>query len=256
MLGAYYLLKLTPARTKPLSSENLLIFASSVVAGYPAAGLPRFSVCTKSPLTSGIGEGRCEGPWAIALKESGFDAVVCHGVADRPVSVLIDSGMVSFRDARPLWGTTTGTATDQLQEVFGPNSHVAAIGPAGENKVRFASIVTDRTHQVGRSGVGAVMGSKNLKAIVLRGGSLPPLAKSDVVATMTEAFGRRIKENPLSLWQKDPPGFAVWVHTHGLDASLDVNNYRNEDFPFSENYRPSEFLKFYHRHCILPWLPQ
>ena len=171
VLAARLLLERTPPGIDPLGPENLLIFANSAVSGYPLAGLVRHVVCAKSPLTGGIGETRVEGPWGIALKRTGYDALVFHGAADRPTGLLIDDGAVTFFDAAAQWGLTTDKATDDLESRFGSDAQIAVIGPAGENRVRFASIVSGRTHQAQRLGMGAVMGAKRLKAIVLKGGA-------------------------------------------------------------------------------------
>ncbi len=255
LLGTYYLLKETPSGIDAFDPANLLIFTSSVVAGHPAAGLPRFTVCAKSPLTNGVGETRCEGPWGIALKQSGVDAIIVHGAASAPVCLMIDNGAIQFVDARGLWGKNVGETNDALETELGDGLHVAAIGQAGENRVRFASIVANRTFQAQRMGMGAVMGSKNLKAVILRGGELPPLAHPDKVAAITADFGQRIAGNPLSTWQKQPPGFAVWIYTHGIDAALDIENYRTADFPAVENYKDEEFLKHYRGFAPCPGCP-
>ena len=176
VLAARLLLEGTPPGIDPLGPENLLIFANSAVSGYPLAGLVRHVVCAKSPLTGGIGETRVEGPWGIALKRTGYDALVFHGAADHPTGLLIEDGAVTFFDAAAQWGLTTDKATDDLESRFGSDAQIAVIGPAGENTVRFASIVSGRTHQAQRLGMGAVMGAKKLKAIVLRGGAAPPVA--------------------------------------------------------------------------------
>ena len=144
------------------------MFASSVVAGQPYAGLARFSVAAKSPLTQGIGEARSEGPFAAALKRSDADAIVVRGRASEPVILVIEEGHASIEPAGDLWGHPTGSVTEDLRARYGPDAHVAAIGPAGEKLVRFASIVSDRNHQAARMGMGAVAGSKLLKAIVIR----------------------------------------------------------------------------------------
>jgi len=245
LLGAFYLLKLTQPGIDPLSPDNLLIFSNSVIAGFPAAGLVRYIVTAKSPLTNGIGETRCEGSWAVSLKKSGFDAIIFHGASDSPVGLIIDNGQISFFDADNLWGETVGETNDALEEKYGDNINVAAIGPAGENLVRFSSIISSRTHQAQRMGMGAVMGSKNLKAIVLRGGELPPIADQDSYQRINNNFKRDIPTNVLSSWQKDLPGFAVWVHTHGIDAALDVENYRTAIFKSVDAYQQDNWLPMY-----------
>lgn len=242
LMGTYYLLNATRAGIDPLGPDNLLIFNNSVVAGYPAAGLVRYIVTTKSPLTNGIGETRAEGRWAVSLKMCGYDAIIVHGAASSPTGLLIHNGTVSFFDATPHWGKTVGQTTDILENQYGSDIDVAAIGPAGEHLVRYANIVSSRTHQAQRHGVGAVMGSKNLKAIVLKGGALPPVAHPDKLAAINATFARDITQNVLSLWQKNLPGFAVWVHTHGLDAALNTHNYSTAQFDHIDAYAASQWL--------------
>jgi aldehyde:ferredoxin oxidoreductase len=132
---------------------------------------------------------------------------------------------------------------------------VAAIGPAGERQVRFASVVSDRTHQAARMGMGAVMGSKNLKAIVARGAHAPPLADPEAVAAIGHWYAERMSENPLATWQREPPGFAVWVHTHGIDAALDVENYRRSETPDAAAYTPERFMPHYQGTAPCPGCP-
>lgn len=245
LLGTYFLLKETAPGIDPLGPDNLLVFANSVIAGYPAAGLVRYVVSAKSPLTNGVGEARTEGRWAVSLKRSGFDALVFHGASTLPVGVMIDEGVVSLFDAGDLWTTTVGEATDRLESRFGGDVDVASIGPAGENLVRFASIVSSRTNQVQRMGLGAVMGSKKLKAIVLRGGQLPPVADRATYDRVNANFERDIPTNTLSNWQKKLPGFAVWVHDVGLDTALDVENFRTGEFAAVEAYEKGHWLPHY-----------
>lgn len=255
LLGTWYLLKETPPGIDALGPENLLIFSNSVIAGYPAAGLVRYIVSGKSPLTGGIGETRCEGRFAVSLKKSGYDAVIVHGAADTPCGILIDDGQVSIFQADDLWGKTVGETTDALEARYGAECDVAAIGQAGENLVRFASIVSSRTHQAQRVGLGAVMGSKWVKALVLRGGSLPPVADPAVYARINADFEAAIPHNTLSSWQKNLPGFAVWVHDHGIDAALDTNNYQTARFAGVDAYHKANWLPFYRGVSPCPGCP-
>lgn len=236
------LLESTPPGIDPLGPDNLLIFASSVVAGHRAPGLARFTTAAKSPLTNGIGETRTEGPWGIALKESGADMIVFTGQAESPVSVVIERGQVRFQAADDLWGRVVGETVDRLDAHFGADSHIAAIGPAGEKLVRFASIVTDRSYQASRMGMGAVMGSKRLKAVVLRPGAAPAIHDPVALARIAASFAARMLSNDLSRWQYDPPGFSCWVYLHGVDAALDVNNYSRSTFDGIAAYKEEQFL--------------
>jgi aldehyde:ferredoxin oxidoreductase len=255
LLGVYYMLKETEPGIDALGPENRLVFANSIVAGHPGAGLVRYVVSAKSPLTNGIGETRTEGRWAVSLKKSGFDALIISGAAERPTGLLIDDGSVSFFDAEEEWGMTVGNATDTLETRFGDDIDVAAIGPAGENLVRFASIVSSRTHQAQRMGMGAVMGSKRLKSIVLKGGQLPPISDQDAFERINETFARDMETNILSRWQKDLPGFAVWVHDHGLDAALDVENFRTSSFEETDAYAKPNWLPFHTGVATCPGCP-
>ena len=255
LLGAYYLLKQTAPGIDPLGPENLLIFANSVIAGYPAAGLVRYIVCAKSPLTNGMGETRSEGPFAVALKKSGYDAIIVHGAAETPIGLMIDNGVITFFDAAHVWGKNIGETTDALEERFGKDIDVAAIGPAGENRVRYASIVSGRTHQAQRMGMGAVMGAKNFKALVLRGGELPPIHDPAAYQRVNTRFEADIPHNTLSSWQKDLPGFAVWVHDHGIDAALDIANFRTASFAGVDAYQKDRWLPMYRGVAPCPGCP-
>jgi aldehyde:ferredoxin oxidoreductase len=134
--------------------------------------------------------------------------------------------------------------------------HTAVIGPAGENRVRFASIVSERSYQAARMGMGAVMGSKRLKAVVIRGDQHPPVADAATCAALTESYAARMRDNSLTRWQLEPPGFSAWVHLHGLDAALCVHNYRDSTFTGVVAYVPPRFLLYYRHDGELPGLPQ
>jgi len=166
----HYLLKYVPAGADPLGPDNILIIAPGVVTGAAVPGAGRHSVGAKSPLTGGFGESESGGFWGAELKRAGWDAVVFHGVSPTPVYLWINDGAVEFRDASRLWGRITGEVEEAIVEELGdPRIRVAQIGPAGENLVRYACIVNDLNEVAGRTGMGAVMGSKRLKAIAVRG---------------------------------------------------------------------------------------
>ena len=160
LAGTKLLIERTPKGIDPLGSENPLIFASSVIGGHYGAGLPKFVTVAKSPLTNGIGETRAVGPFGTALKETGADAIVVLGQSKNPVMLVIGYNRVDFLDAKEVWGRTVGDTADYIQNLHGKHVHTAVIGPAGENLVRYASIVTDRTYQVPRMGMGAARGGR------------------------------------------------------------------------------------------------
>ncbi len=169
-LIGHYLLKYVPTNADPLGPDNVLIFAPGVLTGAPVPGAGRHSVGAKSPLSGGFGESEAGGFWGAELKRAGWDAIVVHGAAVKPVYLWINDDAVEVRDASHLWGKITGDTEEILKEEIGdPRVRVAQIGPAGENLVRFGNIANDLNEFAGRSGMGAVMGSKKLKAVVVRG---------------------------------------------------------------------------------------
>lgn len=176
-LGLYYLLKNTPPHVDPLGPENTLVFALSVITGAPISGQSRVTVVAKSPLTGAVGDSQAGGFWPAELKFAGFDAVVIRGRARKPVYLWIHDGEVEIRDASHLWGKITGKVEAALKDELGDNRiEVLQCGPAGEKWVRFAATINMSNRASGRTGMGAVMGSKNLKAIVVRGKQRPELA--------------------------------------------------------------------------------
>lgn len=176
-LIAHYILKYVPKGTDPLAPENVLVMAPGVLTGTPVPGAARHSVGALSPLSGGFGEAEAGGFWGAELKRAGWDAIVFHGAADSPVYLSIKADEVELRDASGLWGKITGDVQAAIQEELGdPRTRVAQIGPAGENLVRFANVCNDLKEFAGRSGLGAVMGSKKLKAVAVRGTTAVPVA--------------------------------------------------------------------------------
>lgn len=171
--------RIPTAGLDPLSPENPLMFWPGPLSGLPLAGASRISVVTKAantsptesslPNASTLTYSSIGGFLGPALKKAGFDGLIVSGRSDRPVVLIIDEGTVSFRDAADLWGQTTAIAFEKLGRELGPDFRLLTIGPAGENGVRFAGIVSDVHRTTARGGAGAVMGSKNLKAIAVRG---------------------------------------------------------------------------------------
>ena len=176
-LGAYYLLKHTPPETDPLAPENTLTLAAGVVTGTPIAGNSRLASVAKSPLTGGIGDAQSGGFFPAELKFAGYDAIVVHGKAESPVYLWIKDGDVELRSAEHLWGKDTGTVEEILKAELGDAKvQILQTGIAGENGVRYAAIISMANRANGRTGMGAVMASKNLKAVAVRGKMRPQLA--------------------------------------------------------------------------------
>ena len=178
-LIGYYLLKELEPGIDPLGPDNKLIFSSGVITGIPTAGSGRNDVGAKSPLTGGWGDAQVGGFWGAELKRAGWDAIIVEGKADKPVYLWINDDKVEIRDASHLWGKATAEVEKQIQDELGDKRiRVSQIGPAGEKLVRLAGIASDINRYYGRCGLGAVMGSKMLKAIAVRGHKAVPLADS------------------------------------------------------------------------------
>ncbi|MBI2848023.1 MAG: aldehyde ferredoxin oxidoreductase family protein [Chloroflexi bacterium] len=167
---SYYLLREMKGTEDALSPENKLIFAPGIHTGLTVSGASRNSVGGKSPLTGGFGGAEVGGYWGAELKHAGWDAIVFDGKAPKPVYLSILDDKVEIKDASHLWGKTTGECEKIIHEELGDTGiRIASIGMAGENQVRFACVMNDLRHAAGRGGMGAVMGSKNLKAVAVRG---------------------------------------------------------------------------------------
>jgi aldehyde:ferredoxin oxidoreductase len=171
-MGLYYILRELPAGTDGLDPANVLTLMDSLLTGAPIAGQSRMTISARSPLTDGIGDSQGGGFFPAELRFAGFTGIVIRGRAPDPVYLWIHDGEVELRPAGHLWGTTTSEVTDRLKEELGDRKvEVAAIGPAGEKGARLAAIMSMGNRANGRTGMGAVMGSKNLKAIAVRGTS-------------------------------------------------------------------------------------
>ncbi len=167
-LGTYLLLREGVAQHDPLGADSALVFAFSPLVGSPLTTSAKFAVVCKSPLTQRINDSLVSSAFALAGKRAGGDAIVLRGRATRPSVLIIDGGQVRLDAASDLWGSSCSAAEAQLRERYGAEFQAAVIGPAGEQQVRFATISHAGRH-AGRGGSGAVLGSKNLKAVLVRG---------------------------------------------------------------------------------------
>ena len=185
-LGTKLLYDHLPPGTQPLAPENVLVYAPGIFAGTPVAASSKHAVVTKSPLTGMVGDSLSGSFWSHTLRRAGYDALVITGRADSLVYLYIYDDQVRIRPADRLAGLSTVATEDTLRSELGSDEvSVSSIGPAGERQVRFACVANDRGRMAGRTGIGAVMGSKNLKAVAVRGsrairvadiGALQPLA--------------------------------------------------------------------------------
>ena len=176
-LGAYYLIKNTPPDAEAFSPENTLVLALSVLTGAPISGQSRLTAVAKSPLTGAVGDSQCGGFFPAELKFAGYDAIVLYGKAPEPVYLSIINGQAELHAADHLWGRDTGEVDEQLKSELGDEKvQVLQTGIAGENGVRYAALINMANRANGRTGMGAVMGSKNIKAVAVRGKDRPKIA--------------------------------------------------------------------------------
>jgi aldehyde:ferredoxin oxidoreductase len=210
-LAARLLWEYMPAGADPLGPENLLIMAVGPLSGLPGPSTGKLQVAAKSPLTGGYGDGNVGTYMSIEMRKAGLDAIVFSGASRQPVTVVVEGDKVGFEPADDLWGLDTWTTEERLRKRYGRFAGIVEIGPAGENLVKFATIISQEGRSGGRPGIGAVMGSKKLKAVVVRGSSKADLYNersynSQAAKALVEIKGR--------------PGYPFWMR-QGTMATID-----------------------------------
>jgi aldehyde:ferredoxin oxidoreductase len=183
-----------PPGVDPLSPYNTLVIASGPLSGLPLPSSGKLVVASKSPLTNGYGDGNIGSMASYHLKRAGFDAIVIQGKAKKPVYLYIENDKVSINPADDLWGLDSFSVEDKLVREHGKNVGILTIGPAGEKMVRYATVVSQKGRSGGRPGIGAVMGSKNLKAVVIKGTLQPPVHDLDSLRKTAEEAYKKIME--------------------------------------------------------------
>ncbi len=242
-LGVYLALKEIPPKVDPFSPANkafVLTGPLTGVAGIPASG--RWCSVTKSPLTNTIHDSHSGGKFGPYLKFAGFDGIIIEGASEKPVYLWVHEGKVEIRDASHLWGKDVHATTDMLIEELSAEVgkdqakeiKVACIGPAGENLVRFAAIINDKSRAAGRGGHGAVWGSKKLKAIAVYGKERPKIAKEDKFREAVEKAMKKIKDSPVTSQALPKYGTAVLVNIINKAGIFPTRNFRTGVFPEAE----------------------
>ncbi len=193
-LGTYLLLNNTRAGVEPLSEDNVIVFATGPCTDTKVFGSSRYGVFTKSPLTGLYCESYAGGSVAEPLSRTGYDAVIIKGASAKPIYLEISSGNVEFHNAARVWGRDTYETEDSVRKEVGvKDAGIAVIGPAGENLIRFAVIENDYWRSAGRTGAGAVLGSKRIKAIVFRGDKRRNVARIDLLNELWKEMGSKAK---------------------------------------------------------------
>jgi aldehyde:ferredoxin oxidoreductase len=234
-----------------LSPENLLVFAIGPLTATAAPTSGRFAVITKSPLTGTIFDSNAGGYFGPQLRMAGYAAIIIIGRADSPQYLWIEDGKAELRDAQKIWGLDTAKATDSLLEATDKKAQVACIGPAGENLVKLAAIITDKHRAAGRGGVGAVMGSKNLKAVVARGTGKASVVDSDQLENVVNRTRRLLRKTGVTDKSLPVYGTAVLVNLINEYGLLPTHNFQEGTFNDAEGVSGEKmlerlFVKRYH----------
>ncbi len=224
---SYFLLKELQPGIDSLGPENKLIFALGPITGVPLSGSGRHCVGAKSPLTGGYAKSESGGFWGAELKHAGYDGIIVEGKAEKPVYLWIHDGEAEIKDASHLWGKNTKEAQETIRTELGDSLiRVTGIGPAGENLVRIACIMNDLKDAAGRGGMGAVMGSKNLKAIAVRGHQQPEVADAERLREIRQWLSSNQK-----LWNNFHEfGTGVAMDAGAATGNLPVLNFRDGEF--------------------------
>jgi len=234
-LGAHLLLSRGLHDVEPLGPANPLIFATGPLTGTGAPTSGRYSVSSRSPLTGTVFDGNSGGAFGVVFKRLGYDYLWVEGALNAPGYLLIGCDGVEVREADDLWGLDVPTTLARLRERH-PGSEAAVIGPAGENQVLFASIVNNRGRSVGRGGLGAVMGAKRLKAIVVSSGAglQPRPADAERFAFVAYEAGKMLKSNSVTSQALPEFGTAVLVNVLNQAGAFPTRNFRESQFEHAE----------------------
>jgi len=227
------------AGTDPLSSDNILIVMTSPLTGTGAPSSSRYDISAKSPLTGGIGHSNSGGNFGIHLKRAGWDGVIIRGKAEKPVYIEIKEDQIEIKDAGELWGVDTQAA----QEVLGTGGKIV-IGPAGENLVKFATVVSqERVH--GRTGMGAVMGSKNLKGIVASGNKKVELDKPEKYKKSLKGWFKMLQNHPATGDIAPKYGTSVFLKPLSDKDTLPTKNFAKGSFKDADMISGERLAKEY-----------
>lgn len=244
-LGSKYLTEEVAPETDPLSPANKLILATGPLTGTYGAANGRYMAVTKSPLTGTIASSNSGGYFPNELKFTGFDLVIIEGKADRPVYLKIHNQRAEVADATHLWGKSTHETEDLILREFHADAKVACIGPAGEKLVRFACIVNDKHRAAGRSGVGAVMGSKNLKAVAVRGTGGVGVADAPAFREAARETFRMLRSHPVTAEGLPALGTAVLVNVINQSGALPTRNFQSGTFEGAEEISGERLAQTY-----------
>lgn len=228
-MGLYYLLRNTPANIDALDPRNTLALMISALTGTPISGQSRVTAVAKSPLTNAVGDSESGGFFPAELKFSGFDGIVITGKAKNPVYLWIHDGVPEIREAKHLWGKKTAEVERIIKSELGDEKiRILQAGIAGENGVRFAALISNANRANGRTGMGAVMGSKNLKAIAVRGKMRPQIAEPDKFKKLARWGAKNFPES--DIYGMGLLGTAEIIGSQNEKGGLPTRNWQSGTF--------------------------
>ncbi|MDH7499566.1 MAG: aldehyde ferredoxin oxidoreductase family protein [candidate division NC10 bacterium] len=233
-LGTKILFDEVDPKVDPFSPKNKLIMATGPLTGTFATAAGRYMVITKSPLTGAIASSNSGGYFGPELKYAGYDLILFEGKAEKPVYLWVHNDQVEIRSADHLWGKTTHETEDLIRAETDPEVKIACIGPAGEKLVRFACIVNEKGRAAGRSGVGAVMGSKNLKAVAVRGTLGLKVARPEELRKASLMALEKIKASPTTSVGLPTYGTALLVNIINAAGIFPTRNFQTGVFPTAD----------------------
>ncbi|MHA1198704.1 MAG: aldehyde ferredoxin oxidoreductase family protein [Candidatus Heimdallarchaeaceae archaeon] len=248
-LGARILYDELKRGVNPLSPDNIILFMTGPLSGTSVVTSGRWCIVTKSPHTGIFLDSHIGGKFGHRLKKAGYDYILVRGKSKKPCYLLINDEEVSLQSAEELWGKGTFETEETLKNKH-PKSEVASIGQAGENLVTYANIMTDKSHMAGRGGTGAVMGSKNLKAVVAVGTSSID-SVNDNFKELTKVFREKVRENP-GVQNRHEIGTMMWVNMGNDAGFLPTRNYQSGVFKGAEEISGERMLEehtYAHRAC-------
>ncbi len=243
-LGAWLLYRDVPAGTDPLGPGNAVVFTPGLVNGVPLVTPGKCTFTARSPLTGTIGDATMGGRIGAATRHAGLDAIVVRGRSEGPVTVVVDDGEVTLRPSEDLWGMDTRQASEALRRELGHAFAVATIGVAGENMVRYACVDCD-DRQSGRSGIGAVLGSKRVKAIAVRGTGKVPVAHEEELPALLERAREAVMNDRTAKGMREngTGGFTGWVNEER--GTFPTRNWQLSVYGDRERIEPQHWAPIY-----------
>lgn len=233
-LGSRYFVEEVSPKVDPLSPENKLIFATGPTTGTLGTSTGRYEVVTKGPLTGTIAASNSGGMFGPEIKFAGFDMIIFEGVSKKPVYLYMEDGQAELRDASHLWGKLTSETTDTLLDETAPTAKVACIGPAGEHQAKLANVMCDKERAAGRSGVGAVMGSKKLKAVVALGSGGVTPADPQKLRDAALRIRKQLAAHPVTGEGLPTLGTPILINVMNQSGGLPTRNFKEAVFEGAE----------------------